>query len=112
MALNVVLLAGRLARDPIIRDLHGNGHLSKFTIACERKFKDPQTGERQSDFIRCTAWDDNAVFVENNLKRGSAVVVEGTLQNDDYTDRDGNEHHEMAVVVSSVRFQDPDYSCK
>lgn len=108
MALNKVFLAGRLVRDPEVRDTHGGSDLCKFTIACDKRVKNKDTGERKADFIRCTAWDYNALFASQRLHKGDAVVVEGRLENDDYVDGKGIERHELAVVVEAVRFQDPD----
>ena len=54
-SLNKVVLIGRLTRDPELRYTASNLALTTFSIAVDRPFKDPQTGEKKTDFFRCKA---------------------------------------------------------
>ena len=74
MALNKVILMGRLTRDPEIRTA-GEYKVANFSIAVDRDVKNKQTGERETDFIDCTAWAGRAEFVENYFKKGNMIVA-------------------------------------
>ena len=104
MALNRVLLQGRLTSDPEIRNTQSGISVASFSLAVERDFKDKETGERGVDFFRCTAWRGTADFVSNWFHKGDLMVLDGKLQQNRYTDNDGNNRSSTEVVADSVYF--------
>ena len=103
--LNKVFLLGRLTRDPELRRTQTGKPVASFSIAVERDYK-AQSGERETDFIDCTAWRSTAEFVSNYLAKGRMVVVEGRLQVTDWMDKEGNKRRRWVVVADSVYFAD------
>lgn len=104
MALNVVILFGRLTRDPEFRQTNSGVPVVRFTVACDRKFANKQTGEREADFIEVQAWRQAAEFVSRYFHKGDAITVEGSLRNNNYTDNNGVKHYGYVVMADNVGF--------
>lgn len=104
--LNRIALMGRLTRDPELKDTPGGVPVCRFSLACDRDFKDKTTGKRETDFIDCVAWRSTAEFVSKYFTKGRTAVVEGRLQIRPYTDRDGNKRRATEIVVSTAYFGD------
>lgn len=102
--LNKVILHGRLTADPEIRSTQNGTAVARFTVAVDRSFTNKETGEREADFISCQAWKSSAEFVGKYFKKGSLIIVDGNLRNNNYTDQNGVKHYAMVVVADSVSF--------
>ena len=102
--LNKVILMGRLTRDPEFRQTTSGVPVCRFSIAINRQFANKQTGERETDFIDCDAWRNTAEFVSRYFNKGSMILVEGQLRNNNYTDNNGVKHYSMRVLVDNVSF--------
>lgn len=104
--LNKVFIMGRLARNPELRRTQSGIAVASFTLAVDRDFKDKASGERQTDWIDCTAWRQAGEFVSRYFTKGRMAVVEGRLQITDWTDKDGNKRRKTEVVVEQIYFGD------
>lgn len=102
--LNKVILMGRLCADPEIKTMPSGITLCNFRVAVNRGYVSKSTNERQSDFINVKAWRQTADFVSKYFRKGSMIIVEGSLQNNDYTDQNGVKHYSMAVSADNVSF--------
>ena len=101
-SLNKVMLIGNLGADPEIRSFQNGGKVANLRIATSETWKDRKTGERQER----TEWHTVAIFseglvnvVENYLKKGSKVFVEGKLQTRKWQDQQGNDRYSTEVVL-------------
>lgn len=103
--MNKVILMGRLTRDPEIR-YSNKGEtpltIGSFSIAVDRKFK--RAGEPEADFFNCTTFGKQAEFVERYLKKGTKILVTGRVQNDNYTNREGQKVYSVKVLVDEIEF--------
>jgi len=99
---NKTILMGRLVRDPELKTTNSGIAVCKFTVAVNRPYQKDK--ERQADFINVTAWRGTAEFVSKYFSKGSVIIVEGKLQNNDYTDKDGVKHYSMQVMADNVNF--------
>lgn len=100
--MNKVILIGRLCADPEFRQTTSGIPVCRFRIAVNRpKRKD---ADQEADFINCTAWRATAEFISRYFTKGSKIVVEGQLRNNDYTDNNGVKHYGMDVLIDSVEF--------
>lgn len=106
MALNKIIIMGRMTKDPELKTTQTGTPVTSFTLAVDRDFKDKQTGEREVDFIDCTAWRQTAEFVSRYFNKGRMAVVEGRLQMRKRTDKDGNKRTSAEVVAENVYFGD------
>ena len=104
--MNKVILIGRLTADPELRQTQSGIASCRFTVACDRRFADKNTGERQADFISCTAWRQTAEFVSRYFNKGKLICVEGTLRNNNYQDKNHPDvtHYTTDVQVDNVEF--------
>ena len=101
--LNKVILHGRLTADPELSQTTSGISSCKFSVAVDRGYKSAN-GEKQTDFIRCQAWRQTAEFVSRYFSKGKLIIVEGSLQNNNYTDNNGVKHYSMDVRVDNVSF--------
>lgn len=102
--LNKVILMGRLTRDPEFRQTTSGTPVCSFSLAINRQFANKQTGERETDFVDCDAWRSTAEFISRYFSKGSMILVEGQLRNNNYTDNNGVKHYSMRVLVDNVSF--------
>lgn len=102
--INKVILMGRLTADPELRQTQSGISSCRFTVAIDRRFADKTTGERKADFINVIAWRQQAEFVSRYFSKGKMIIVEGTLQNNNYTDNNGVKHYGYDVVADNVSF--------
>lgn len=101
--MNRVELVGRLTAKPELRYTSSNLPYARFSVAVNRTFNNAQ-GERETDFINIVVWRKQAENVCNFLDKGSLVSIEGRLQTNNFTDKDGNKRYSMEVVADSVQF--------
>ena len=105
--LNKVMLMGNLTRDPELRYLPSNMAVVNIGLAINRRWKNQQ-GESQEDttFVDCEAFGRTAEVINQYLKKGRPIYIEGRLKLDQWQDRDGNNRSRMKVVVESFEFID------
>ena len=72
--LNHIVIMGRLTRDPELRTTQSGVNVASFSVAVERDFGGRDGGERQTDFIDCTAWRQTGEFVSKYFHKGSMIV--------------------------------------
>lgn len=103
--MNKVILMGRLTRDPEVRysQTDSNMVIARFSLAVDRRFK-KQGDEVTADFFNCTAFGKQAEFAEKYLKKGTKVVVTGRIQNDNYTNKDGQKVYSVQIMVEELEF--------
>ena len=100
--MNKVFLMGRLTADPELRQTPAGVSVTSFTIAVDRRFS--KDGQRQSDFIRCTAWRQQAEFICRYFKKGSMILVIGNIQTRSWDGQDGKKQFATDVIVDEVYF--------
>lgn len=102
--MNLVILKGRLTRDPETRYSQGATPMAtaKYSLAVDRKFK--REGEPTADFINCIAFGKQGEFAEKYLKQGMAVLVKGRILTGSYTNKDGKKVYTTDVVVEEHEF--------
>ncbi len=103
--LNLVILAGRLVRDPELRYTLQGRPLAKFRLATDRNFKDTSgTWQKETLFIDVTTWGQLAERVHEQLKKGSPVIVQGYLRLREWTTQDDQKRQIIEIVARSVQF--------
>ena len=100
--LNKVILMGRLCVDPELRTTQSGIAVCRFRIAVNRQYN--KGSEQKADFISVVCWRQQAEFVSRYFRKGSMIIVEGRLQNADYTDANGVKHYSMDVQADTVSF--------
>lgn len=101
--INRVVLTGRLTHDPELRKTPSGVSVTRLGIAVDRKYIKPGE-ERQTDFIDVVAWRSTADFVSNYFHKGSMIAVDGSIQTNSFTDKQGNKRKNVEVVADNVSF--------
>ena len=101
-SVNKVILVGNLGKDPEIRRTQDGRPIANLSVATSESWRDKATGERKEK----TEWHRVVIFneglckiVEQYLKKGSKVYLEGALQTRKWTDKDGNDKYSTEVVL-------------
>jgi single-strand DNA-binding protein len=105
MYYNKCTFVGRLTRDPELRFTKSGIAVANFNLAVDRPFLNARK-ERETDFIPVTVWRKLAETCANNLAKGRLVLVEGRLQMDSYTDKEGVKRRTSNINADTVRFLD------
>lgn len=104
--LNRVILIGRLVRDPDCSYTTNGIHVGKMRIAVDRRSRNPETNERETDFIDIVVWRQTADFVRDYVRKGRLVAVDGRLQVRSWTAQDGTRRWATEVVADSLQALD------
>ena len=102
--MNKVILMGNLTRDTEIRYSQGENSLAiaRFSIAVNRRFS--RQGDTDTDFFNCTAFGKQAEFVEKYFKQGSRMLLTGRVQNDNYTNKNGERVYSVQIMADEIEF--------
>ena len=101
--LNRVIMMGRLTAEPECKNTQSGATFCRFTIAVDRDFAD-KDGNRQADFFGILAWKGTADFVSKYFHKGQMIAVQGRLQTDTYTDKEGVTRKSWDIVADQVYF--------
>jgi len=105
-SVNKVILVGNLGADPDIRRLNSGDQVASLRIATSENWRDRNSGERRER----TEWHSVVIFndhlvkvVEQYLKKGSKVYIEGQLQTRKWQDQNGNDRYTTEIVLQKYR---------
>jgi single-strand DNA-binding protein len=106
-SINKVMLTGRLTRDPELRYTPSGTAVASFSVASSRNYKG-QDGEWKQTvtYVNVVAWTKLAVLVNEYLKKGSAVYVEGSLNSRSWETEDGQKRSVLEIRAQTVQFLD------
>ena len=104
--MNKVILMGRLTRDPEVRYSQGDNSMAiaRYTLAVDRRFNRNNNDENSADFIGCVAFGKSGEFAEKYFRKGTKVLVTGSIQTGSYNNRDGVKVYTTDVVVEDQEF--------
>jgi single-strand DNA-binding protein len=102
-SVNRAFLIGRCGKDPTVRLTQGGAKIVSFSVATGESWKDRSSGERKQE----TQWHNVVIFdtrladvAEKFVKKGSHLVVEGTIKNRKWTDQStGNDRYITEIVI-------------
>lgn len=104
--MNKIFLLGNITREPDYTEKTSEDGRSdsivKFDVAVGRRQK--KEGGPESDFFHCTAFGKKADFISKYFKKGSKILVEGHVQNNNYTNKNGEKVYGFNVLVEEVEF--------
>ncbi len=100
---NKVTLIGNLGMDPEIKEIEGGRKLAKVSLATNESYKN-NSGEKVTETMwhNLVAWGKTAEYMEKYLHKGTEVVVEGKLINNNYTDKNGIKRYNTEVEVNEM----------
>ena len=101
-SVNKVILLGRLGKDPDIRSMQNGKKVANFGIATSKRWTDRDTQEKKEK----TSWHNVVIFneglvgiVEQYVKKGSQLYIEGELQTRKWQDQEGKDRYTTEVVL-------------
>ena len=102
--MNKVILLGNLTRDPEIRYSQGEKQMAvaRFSLAVNRRFAND--GETNADFLNCIAFGKTAEFIEKYFRQGSRMSLVGRIENNNYTNKNGEKVYSVQIMVEEVEF--------
>ncbi len=101
MAMNVVILTGRLVADPEVKYTQGGKAYARFSLAVSRR-----QNREETDFINIMAWEKKAELVAQYLKKGALVGVTGSLRTRSFDDKEGKKVKLTEVLLENIEFFD------
>ncbi|MCU0863085.1 MAG: single-stranded DNA-binding protein [Planctomycetes bacterium] len=101
---NKVLLMGNLTRDVELRHTQGGTALAKFGLAVNRKFTVNGESKEETCFVDLTAWGKQAELLNQYVRKGSQLFVEGRLQFSTWESQEGGKRSKLEVVVENFQF--------
>lgn len=103
--LNSITIMGRIAKTPELRRTTNGNAVCSFTLAVERDYKS-EDGTKETDWINCIVWRNNAEYVTKWGTKGRMLCVEGRLQSREWKDKDGNKRMAWEINAERVYFGD------
>ncbi len=112
--MNKVILGGRLTGDPEMKQSQSGIAFATFSIAVNRRVARQQDAngmpvqnqQPTADFFNCTAFRGQAEFICRYFHRASSICIVGQVQNNTYTDQQGNKRTYTNIVVDEAYFVD------
>ena len=101
-SVNKVILLGNLGQDPDVRTMQSGKKVATMSIATSDSWKDKDTGEKKekTEWHRIVVFNEGLVgVVENYIKKGTKLYIEGALQTRKWTDDSGTEKYTTEVVI-------------
>lgn len=95
---NKVILMGNMTADPELRQTQTGKFTCSFSIAVNRRFG------KTTDFFNVDTWNQTAEFVAKYGKKGKQLLVIGELQNQSWTDANGQKKYKTVIVSEEVQF--------
>ena len=99
--MNKVELLGRLVKDVEIEKSKSGNDYARFTLAVSRKQKDAPT-----DFFNCVAFGKLPEIMQKYTEKGNRILIVGTIQNETFKDKEGNNRQNTIIIVEDFYFVD------
>ena len=103
-----VIGIGRLVADPEIRYTEvkdGKQYcIANYRLAATKKRKTDD--ENAADFFTCVSFGKTAEVIGKYLKKGSRIMINGNLDNNNYTDKNGQKVYQTRIIVEEIEFAD------
>ena len=103
MAINKVILLGRVGKDPEIKQFDG-GNKASFSLATtERGFttKDGTVIPEKTEWHNIVCWKGLATIAERFVKKGDLIYIEGKITNRSW-ESDGYKHYITEIVADNI----------
>lgn len=102
--INKVILVGNVGNDPEVRHIDNDTSVANFSLATTESFTN-KSGEKvaNTEWHRIVAWRGLAKVVENYIKKGAQLYVEGRLQTRNWDDKDGIKRYTTEIYADTIK---------
>lgn len=101
---NRVIIAGHATRDPELKTLPSGTTVCEFGLAANRKWKSGEKSGEEVLFVDCAAFGRQGEVINQYVTKGKALLVEGRLKLDQWTDQSGGKRSKISIVVENFTF--------
>lgn len=101
---NKVILIGNVGMDPEVRAMEGGVKVARVRLATTERFRDRQSGENKehTEWHTIALWRGLAEVVDNYVRKGSQIYVEGRLRTREWTDQQGNKRYTTEILADTM----------
>ena len=100
---NVVMLVGRLTRDPEGKELAGGNFMMRFSLAFSRSTKKGDRWEDEANFIDCVGFGKMIKGAFRYMEKGKQIAITGELKQDRWETQDGQKRSKIVVLVNQIQ---------
>lgn len=105
MYLNKVLLYGNMTKDPEVRALPSGIKVASFSLATNRTYKDKNgVKQEKTDFHNVVVFGKQAELIEQYMKKGNPLFVEGRIETRSWDGADGKKNYRTEIIVENFQF--------
>ena len=101
--MNSINILGRLTKQPELKTSQSGKYYSNFSIAVNTGWGD----NRETSFFNCMAFGKTAETVVQYFSKGHRILIDGSLKQDSWTDKEGNKKTSVSIIVNRVDFIEP-----
>lgn len=102
MLSNEMTIVGNITRDPELRYTAGGTGVASFGMACNRRYMQNNEWKEEVSFFNITAWGELGENVAASLAKGNRVLVNGRMDQNKYTNREGIEVTTFQLTAEAV----------
>jgi single-strand DNA-binding protein len=100
--MNSAVIVGRAGKDAELKNFESGKSRATFTVAVNRW--DPKTSSNITDWFNIDAWDRQAEFASNYVKKGQLYEIEGRIRTNSWTDQTGSARQTYLITASRIGF--------
>lgn len=100
MSYNKVVLVGRITQDPQVKTANSGNEVVSFSLAVDRNYSKE---DKQTDFFRIVCFGKNAEFVSSYVKKGRLLLIDGSLRNNSWTDKEGKQRITTEIIANVIQ---------
>lgn len=101
--MNNIIITGQITHDIELKTSAAGTEYTNFSVAVDRRRKD-KDGNKQTDFFKVSVFGKTAVFCQTYFHKGDGINVQGRMESDKYTNKDGVEVTGWTLMAENVEF--------
>ncbi|MCF0200088.1 MAG: single-stranded DNA-binding protein [Bacteroidales bacterium] len=100
---NSVMLVGRPGAEPEMKTLNNNQKVARFRIAVNESYKNANNEYTDITYwFNVVAWGGHAERVMKSVRKGKQIAIEGSLRNNEWTDKEGKRHNDTEIWLNDL----------
>jgi single-strand DNA-binding protein len=99
---NMIMVIGRVGKDPEVRTVSSGRSVAKFSLAVRRPGKD-QKGQEITDWFSIDIWGKQAELAQELIRKGMLISVAGACHIDEWTDQQGARQKMVKIAADSFQ---------
>jgi len=106
MGFNKIILEGHITKDISLRYSQSGMAMASSSIAVSKKFTKNGEKKEQTLFVNLKFWGNSAEIFNQYCRKGSHILIDGELVNNNWVDANGNKKYDFEVHVSNLQMLD------